>query len=126
MGEFLELLRNKINQITEFINRIQIIIGLRNATDDSIYGKINRIESAVNNIKIPKYYTETTVLVNDKFPCTYEPMNSMCRDDEVTLYHPDGSTLVWEGIKFIDNEGTLEDAGAVYNGWKVKVQYFYL
>ena len=40
-------------------------------------------------------------------------------------YHPDGGTLIWEGIDFNEKIGTLTGADNAYDGWIIKVQYFY-
>jgi len=126
MEQFLELIRVKINDIFTFLNKLQQIIGLSSSTDNSLFGKINSLENTVNNIQIPKYYTEKLVIQDNFFLCTHNPIDGKCIYDEVTLYHPDGGTLIWEGISFTDNIGYLTNSGMEYTGWTVKVQYFYI
>ena len=126
MEEFLDLLRVKINEISAFINKLQTVIGLSTSTDTSIYGKLNTLESKMNSLMVPKYYTEKLEINGNNFLTTYTPLNSVCMYDEVTLYHPDGSTLIWEGVKFFGNRGVLDGATNEYNGWNVKIQYFYI
>ena len=125
MEEFLNIIRERINSIQEFLNNLQRTIGLKNANDDSIHGKLNQFTQLLNNIKIPIYYVETTTISNNQFTCTHKPMNGICINNEITLYHPDDGTLIWEGIEFNNNVGTLTDAHGRYDGWEIKVQYFY-
>ncbi len=126
MEEFLALIKDHINIIQDFLVRLQSTIGLSNSTDDSIYGKINNIDISLQNIKIPTYFVETLIIDTNHFICTHEPQNGVCLNNEITLYHPDGGTLIWEGITFIGNQGILDGAGMEYNGWQMKIQYFYI
>jgi len=105
MEEFLLILRERINSISEFINRLQIAIGLSDANDNSINGKINKLLSTVNSMEVQQYHVEKLVIQDNFFLTTYVPSNGMCVNDEITLYHPDGGTLLWEGIDFNGNQG---------------------
>jgi hypothetical protein len=125
MEEFLEIVRVKLNDISAFLNNLQTTIGLSTAVDDSINGKINRLTELLENAKVPTYYTEKTTIQNNSFYCTYEPADGLCLNDEITLYHPDEGTLIWEGIEFEHKKGILNDAFHAYDGWEIKVQYFY-
>lgn len=125
MEEFLELIRVKINSIIDFINRLQTTIGLSNATDESIYGKINALTDLLEQAKVPTYFTENLVVNDNSFVTTHEPINAICLNNEITLYHPDEGTLIWEGLTFDQKIGTLTNANNAYNGWEIKVQYFY-
>jgi len=125
MEEYLELVRVKVNQIQDFLNRLQQTIGLSSSTDDSIYGKINALTTMIQNAKVPTYHTEVLSVNNNKFVCSFEPKNGICLNNEVTIYHPDGGTLIWEGITFNGNIGELDDANFSYDGWDIKIQYFY-
>jgi len=126
MEEFLTLLKDRINNISSFLNKLQVIIGLKDATDDSIHGKLNNLSFQINNIQIPKYFVEKLTIQDNFFLTTHEPIDGVCLNNEITLYHPSGGTLIWEGIDFSGNQGIISDAGNQFNGWKVKVQYFYL
>lgn len=125
MEEFLEIVRVRLNDISTFLNNLQNTIGLSSANDDSINGKLNNLASAINTAQIPTYYTEKTTIQNNSFYCIYEPANGLCIYDEITLYHPDGGSLIWEGIDFTGKKGILNEAFNAYDGWEIKVQYFY-
>lgn len=126
MEEFFTLVKNQINSISEFLNRLQVLIGLKDSTDDSIHGKLNILASKVQDIKVPKYFVETLTIQDNYFLTTHNPLNEVCLNDEVTLYHPEDGTLLWEGIEFSENQGILSGAGLQFNGWQIKVQYFYI
>jgi len=125
MEEFLEIVRVKLNDISVFLNNLQTTIGLSSANDDSINGKLNNLTDALNAAQVPTYYTEKLTVLDNKFMCTFEPSGGMCLNDEITLYHPDDGTLIWEGITFNHKEGELVGAFHAYDGWEIKVQYFY-
>jgi hypothetical protein len=125
MEEFLNIVRLKINDISTFLNNLQNTIGLSSANDDSINGKLNRLTTAINNSQVPAYHTEKTTIQDNSFYCTYEPIDGLCIYNEITIYHPDGGTLLWEGISFNHKKGTLDGAFHAYDGWEIKVQYFY-
>ena len=125
MEEFLEIVRVKLNDISTFLNNLQHTIGLSNSTDDSINGKLNNLSVMLNNAVVPAYYTEKKTIQDNSFYCTYEPIDGLCMYNEITLYHPDEGTLIWEGITFDHKRGTLDGAHHAYDGWEMKVQYFY-
>jgi len=125
MEEFLNIVREKLNNISTFLNNLQQTIGLSNASDNSINGKLNNLTNTINNAQIPAYYTEKKTVQNNTFYCKYEPIDGMCIYNEITIYHPEGGTLVWEGVSFNHKEGTLDGAFHAYDGWDIKVQYFY-
>ncbi len=78
------------------------------------------------NIVRPKYFTETVTITGNNFRTVWSPMNGVCMYDEVTLYHPDEGTLIWEGVTFNGKVGILEGAGNDFDGWTIKIQYFYI
>ena len=125
MEDFLEIVRVKLNDIGAFLNNLQHTIGLSTATDDSINGKINKLTVMLQNAKVPTYFTEKKTIQNNSFYCSHEPINGLCMNDEITLYHPDEGTLIWEGIEFTHKKGVLDGAFHAYDGWEIKVQYFY-
>ena len=126
MKEFLELLRHRINALGDFMNRLQGVIGLKDSQDDSIHGKLNNLSTQINAIQTPKYYVEVLTVIDNYFLTTHEPLNGVCLNNEITIYHPDDGTLLWEGVTFTGNQGIISDAGNQFSGWKIKVQYFYL
>lgn len=126
MKEYLNLIREKINLIFDFLSNLQHTIGLSTSNDNSVFGKLNSLENQFKDIKIPAYNVQKIVLDGAHFTVDFEPINDICINDEVTLYHPDGGTLVWEGVSFYGKRGQLDGVGSEYDGWTIKVQYFYM
>jgi len=126
MKEYLDLIRKKINSIFDFLNNLQRIIGVKTSTDNSIFGKLNNLKNTIQNIQVPTYNVQKLVLNGDHFTVDYPPINDICMNDEVVLYHPDGGTLVWEGVSFNGKVGQLDGAGNAFDGWSIKIQYFYM
>jgi len=126
MREYLDLIRKKINSIFDFLNNLQKVIGLKTSNDNTIFGKLNNLEHTIQNIQMPTYNVQKLVLNGDHFTVDYIPINNICVNNEVILYHPDGGTLVWEGVSFNGKIGQLDDAGSDFDGWSIKVQYFYM
>jgi len=126
MEAYLNLIREKINLIFDFLNNLQQVIGLKTANDNTIFGKLNNLENTVQNIKMPTYNVQKLVLSGDHFTVDFIPINGLCLNDEVILYHPDGGTLLWEGVSFNGFVGQLDGAANDFDGWTIKVQYFYM
>lgn len=129
---FLCELTNKINLLTETINRMQNNTGLY--TDPSsvstLTGRIKALEESVVNsdpkeTNISRLQVDTgRIIENGTFTTTYSPIGD-CVNREVQIQSPNDPEI-WEtvgSVSFLDNVCNIGTTD--YDGWLATVSYIY-
>jgi len=135
MSDFLCTLTNKINALTEVINKLQGSGGLLTDTklDGTILGRLNSLETEVSG---GTGVTESTVARlkvqkgvpigdNGKFELEYTPIDGQIVNGQAHINNGDGTEDIWGTVLFSGKEGVLVGAGDQYDGLTLTVTYLY-
>ena len=129
---FLCELTNKINLLTETINRMQNNTGLYTdpSSVNTLTGRIKALEESVissdpSETNISRLQVDSGCLIeNGLFSTTYSPIGD-CVNKEVQVQSPDDPEI-WEtvgSVSFLDNVCNIGTTD--YDGWLATVSYIY-
>lgn len=135
MSDFLCSLTNKINSLTDVINKLQSTGGLLTDTklDGTIIGRLNSLESEVSGgtgtseATVSRLKVEKGVAISDsgKFTLQYTPIDGQVVDGRVHINLGDGTEDIWSTVLFSGKDGVLVGAGTDYDGLTLTVTYLY-
>lgn len=135
MSDFLCALTNKINTLTDVVNKLQGSGGLLTDTklDGTILGRLNSLESEVSGgsgvteTTVARLKVEKGVQISDngKFTLEYTPIDGQIVNGQAHINNGDGTEDIWGNVLFTDKDGVLVGAGDIYDGLTLTVTYLY-
>jgi hypothetical protein len=124
MSDFLCALTNKINTLTDVVNKLQGSGGLLTDTklDGTILGRLNSLESEVSGgsgvteTTVARLKVEKGVQISDngKFTLEYTPIDGQIVNGQAHINNGDGTEDIWGNVLFTDKDGVLVGAGDIY------------